>query len=76
MAMSKAGGNLARGRPARGQRVGRAVVNLTMHPDDKALLGPRGKRGRRVALALMVLRIAPPDLVDRARVMVAERDEA
>lgn len=53
-------------------------VNLYLHPQDfRALIeaGP-AKKSRLVALALAVLRLAPADLIDRARVELAKRDAA
>ena len=53
-------------------------VSLYLHPADVADLERAGKRrmSARVALALELLRTAPDDLLDRARVTLAKRDAA
>lgn len=53
-------------------------VNLYLHPEDHRALADAGpaKKSRLVALALAVLRIAPAELIDRARVELARRDAA
>lgn len=56
----------------------RRPVNLYLHPDDIRDLERAGKRrmSARVALALELLRLAPSELIDAARVSVAKRDAA
>lgn len=53
-------------------------VNLYLHPDDARALdraGPK-RKSRVVALALLVLAMAPEELLDKARVELARRDAA
>ena len=53
-------------------------VNLYLHPDDHAALDKAGpdRKSRLVALALAVLKMAPEELLDRARIELAKRDAA
>jgi len=54
----------------------KVMVCLTLHPDDYKRLGIKGRQSRMVALALAVLELAPEQLIDKARAIVAKRDLA
>lgn len=51
-------------------------VHLFFHPEEQAVLAKvgKGRQSKHVALALRVLALAPPDIVDRARLELAKRD--
>lgn len=53
-------------------------VHLFLHPDERAVLAKigKGRQSKHVALAMRVLTMAPPEIVDRARLELAKRDAA